>query len=189
MTVASIVPSVSLVNGRPATTSQKIAEHFSKPHDRVLKDIRNLCANCPKKFSAVNFDGAVREKLAAVQERLLAAGARGRFSRRENLHLTLCFLGETAPKRLPSVRRAMDAVSFSPFPLEFETAGRFRRTGGDLWWVGVRPEPGLFRLQRELAERLSKEGFRLESRAFQPHVTLAREVRMAEAPAPKALMP
>ena len=58
MTVASIVPSVSLVNGRPATTSQKIAEHFSKPHDRVLKDIRNLCANCPKKFSAVNFDGA-----------------------------------------------------------------------------------------------------------------------------------
>lgn len=140
-------------------------------------------------FLAVNFDGAVREKLAAVQERLLAAGARGRFSRRENLHLTLCFLGETPPERLPSVRRAMDAVSFSPFPLEFETAGRFRRTGGDLWWVGVRPEPGLFRLQRELAERLSKEGFRLESRAFQPHVTLARDVRMAEAPAPKALLP
>lgn len=24
----------------------------------MLKDIRNLCANCPKKFSAVNFDGA-----------------------------------------------------------------------------------------------------------------------------------
>ena len=58
MTEQSIAPSVSLVNGRPATTSQKIAEHFGKPHDRVLKDIRNLCGNCPESFSAVNFDGA-----------------------------------------------------------------------------------------------------------------------------------
>lgn len=58
MTEQNIAPSVSLVNGRPATTSQKIAEHFGKPHDRVLKDIRNLCGNCPESFSAVNFDGA-----------------------------------------------------------------------------------------------------------------------------------
>lgn len=58
MTEQSIAPSVSLVNGRPATTSQKIAEHFGKPHDRVLKDIRNLCGNCPEKFTAVNFDAS-----------------------------------------------------------------------------------------------------------------------------------
>ncbi len=51
-------PSVSLINDKPATTSLAIAEHFGKPHDRVLKDIRNLCGNCPETFSAVNFDGA-----------------------------------------------------------------------------------------------------------------------------------
>lgn len=51
-------PAVTLYDGRPATTSLAIAEHFDKPHDRVLKDIRTLCANCPEEFSAVNFDGA-----------------------------------------------------------------------------------------------------------------------------------
>lgn len=35
-------PSVSLIEGRPATTSVAIAEHFGKPHDKVLRDIRNL---------------------------------------------------------------------------------------------------------------------------------------------------
>lgn len=60
MTTADFLPtpSVSLINDKPATTSLAIAEHFGKPHDRVLKDIRNLCDNCPETFSAVNFDGA-----------------------------------------------------------------------------------------------------------------------------------
>ncbi len=53
-----ICPVVELVNDRPATTSLKIAECFDKAHDRVLKDIRKLIADCPKEFSAVNFDEA-----------------------------------------------------------------------------------------------------------------------------------
>lgn len=55
---SQICPVVELVNDRPATTSLKIAECFDKAHDRVLKDIRKLIADCPKEFSAVNFDEA-----------------------------------------------------------------------------------------------------------------------------------
>ena len=51
-------PSVSLFNGRPATTSLAVAEYFGKPHDKVMRDIRNLCGNCPESFSAANFGGA-----------------------------------------------------------------------------------------------------------------------------------
>lgn len=39
------VPSVSLIEGRPATTSLDIAEHFDKRHDDVIKSIRNLSSN------------------------------------------------------------------------------------------------------------------------------------------------
>lgn len=56
MTQANLVPSVSLINGRPATTSLQIAEHFCKAHDRVLKDIRRVAGECPVEFNAVNFD-------------------------------------------------------------------------------------------------------------------------------------
>lgn len=57
-TVSELVPvvQVQLINDRPATTSLAIAEHFGKPHDRVLKDIRRVMQDCPPDFSLVNFD-------------------------------------------------------------------------------------------------------------------------------------
>lgn len=47
--------SVSLVEGRPATTSLKIAEHFGKNHKDVLRDIRILLDSCPEEFGQRNF--------------------------------------------------------------------------------------------------------------------------------------
>ena len=49
------VPSVSLIDGRPATTSLAIAEHFGKRHDHVIRSIKDLIANCPENFTAPNF--------------------------------------------------------------------------------------------------------------------------------------
>mgnify|MGYP003085992183 FL=1 len=51
-------PSVSLHDGRPATTSLEIAKFFDRRHDDVVKGIRNLLANCPELFSHRNFAGA-----------------------------------------------------------------------------------------------------------------------------------
>lgn len=48
-------PSVSPHNGRPATTSLSIAEHFGKQHKDVLKSIRNLCAELPEDVRERNF--------------------------------------------------------------------------------------------------------------------------------------
>lgn len=49
------IPSVSLHDGRPATTSLEVAKFFDKRHDDVLKSIRNLLPNCPAEFTARNF--------------------------------------------------------------------------------------------------------------------------------------
>lgn len=48
-------PSVSPHNGRPATTSLSIAEHFGKQHKDVLKSIRNLCVELPEDVRERNF--------------------------------------------------------------------------------------------------------------------------------------
>lgn len=57
MTAAEMLttPSVSLIEGRPATTSLDIAEHFGKRHDHVVRSIKDLMANCPETFTAPNF--------------------------------------------------------------------------------------------------------------------------------------
>jgi Rha family phage regulatory protein len=46
---------VSLVNGIPTTTSQKIAEVFGKRHTEVIRGIRDLLDKCPKEFGERNF--------------------------------------------------------------------------------------------------------------------------------------
>ena len=49
-------PSVMLHNGRPATTSLEVGKFFDKPHKNVVRDIRNLIANCPESFTGLNFE-------------------------------------------------------------------------------------------------------------------------------------
>ena len=55
-------------------------------------------------------------------------------------------------------------------------SGRFRREGGDIWWLAPADCPELTRLQARLADELRARGFSLEERRFSPHLTLARRV-------------
>lgn len=125
-------------------------------------------------FFAVELEPALREPLWQAS-RQLAGRARGRFTARENLHLTLCFLGET--DRLEEAQAAMRRVQAAPFILHLGEAGRFPGREGDTWWVGLQPCPALESLQRALAQELRQAGFALEARRFLPHLTLARQVR------------
>lgn len=52
------IPSVSLHDGRPATTSLEVARFFGKQHQHVIRDITGLTDNCPESFSASNFGRA-----------------------------------------------------------------------------------------------------------------------------------
>ncbi|MCI8496945.1 MAG: RNA 2',3'-cyclic phosphodiesterase [Clostridiales bacterium] len=129
-------------------------------------------------FLAVNFDGALKDALFHTAQALKEQAAGGNFTRRENFHLTLAFLGEQPDSRVPAVRRAMEATPFSPFDLRFQRLGWFRRSGGDLYWLGAKDCPALMKMQKRLCAELRREGFELETRPFRPHLTLGREVRL-----------
>lgn len=129
-------------------------------------------------FVALRLTEELQDALCAGMDRLRRQARRGRFSRRENLHLTLAFLGDVPVSRLPAVRGAMEAAArgAEPFALRLAGAGRFRREGGDVWWAGVEREQALLDLAAALAVRLRAAGFPLEARDFSPHLTLARQV-------------
>ena len=92
----------------------------------------------------------------------------GRFTKEENLHLTLAFLGET--DRTNEAIDALSSISASPFTVTIERLGTF----DDLLWAGAEPGAELTALQQELSVRLSSAGFSLEDRSFIPHITLVR---------------
>jgi nitroreductase len=51
-------------------------------------------------FIAINFNTDTRNRLIALQEELRTKSQSGNFSRDENLHLTLAFIGEVSPNKL-----------------------------------------------------------------------------------------
>ena len=128
-------------------------------------------------FIAVNFSPNTLSGLIEARERLrkMCLG-KGSFTQDANLHLTLAFLGEVEAERAGLAAEAMEAARGRTMELVFDRAGRFKGTGGDIWWAGGPENPALAAVQRRLARGLVSRGFELEARRFIPHVTLARRV-------------
>jgi len=95
-----------------------------------------------------------------------------------SIHLTLKFLGNIAVDRTGEITRAIEEAvqGISPFHLEVKELGVFpnlRRV--QVAWVGISGDVDkLSQLQKRIETTLTPLGFAPESRAFTPHLTLAR---------------
>ncbi|GHV31951.1 RNA 2',3'-cyclic phosphodiesterase [Synergistales bacterium] len=125
-------------------------------------------------FIAINFSTETRERLIALRDELRLHSLSGRFSRDENLHLTLAFIGECSPKKIEKIEAIMDTVTFDPFEATIDRLGTFSR--GTLWWAGLREDKPLMLLQREITHKLALCGFEMDGRKYNPHITLGREI-------------
>ena len=131
-------------------------------------------------FFAVNFQNEVKDALTTVQNDLRKQSFCGNFTRYENLHLTLVFIGDVSESRVDRLVQIAGSVKAEPFKLRLTQLGRFKRDGGDLIWIGGEKCAPLFSLHDALATQLRTAGFPLEARPYTPHLTLARGVRLRE---------
>lgn len=131
-------------------------------------------------FLAVGFDTEIRDALCEAIRRLRACCESGRFTERENLHLTLVFLGEVPAGRVGFVKEAMEQARIPAFMLCIGGVGFFRRPGGDICWAGVERSGALAAAYGELCGKLAEKGFGVEKRPYRPHLTLGREIVLKE---------
>lgn len=108
----------------------------------------------------------------ALAARDLISGNRIRWTPPENLHLTLSFLGQVAPGRIPTIEQALEGIHSPPLPLELDGAGAFPRAG--ILYVQVKPTPALLTLAEQVFLSMETCGFAREQRPYTPHITLAR---------------
>ena len=132
-------------------------------------------------FIAVDLDEAARAAIAAEQKRVASSMGDARTSVRwvkpDHLHITLVFLGDVSEADAPRVAGAVGRpVAAAPFQMTFQGLGVFPSHGSPrAVWIGVTEgATALIDLQREIAQRAAAEGVALESRPFQPHLTLGR---------------
>lgn len=125
-------------------------------------------------FVALTLERSARREIVNLQKKMWGENRKGLTSS-ENLHLTLAFLGETDSKRVEDICWAMEKVRMQPPELVFDRIGVFKQSGGDIWWLGIKENKLLEKLQFCLSDNLMYKGFQLEERKFLPHLTLARK--------------
>ena len=122
-------------------------------------------------FIAIQPNKSVRAALRAVQNELRRRGVEGNYTRMENLHLTLAFIGEYPDA--DAVTDALQSLRFEPFTIRTEGFGSF----GDLWWMGLASDGELEALDRRLRHVLADNAIPFDRKSFRPHVTLIRQPR------------
>ncbi|MFQ5513289.1 MAG: RNA 2',3'-cyclic phosphodiesterase [Myxococcota bacterium] len=151
-------------------------------------------------FLAVTLPSELRRLALARAARLrLRLGSQVRWVPEENLHLTLKFLGDIDPERVPVLVRNAQAKlgRQKPFSVALGGLGSFpdaRRAR--IIWLGVsRGAAELARLARRLDAAAARIGVERERRPYRAHLTLGRlrqpsAIPLAElAPAPDAEPP
>ena len=128
----------------------------------------------PRLFYALWPDETVRNALVALQ-----ADLPGRLTLRDNLHLTLAFLGSQSATLLPALGTILNQLPASGILLTLDNVGCFTRRG--IVWTGMRQTPlALTTLQVQLDGLLVQHGIAFDRQpAFKPHVTLARHATAA----------
>lgn len=115
----------------------------------------------------------------------------GRFTPRENYHVTLAFLGNTPEAVARQVMDAMDELAriATPATLTPEGLGTFGRPHDCTLWLGFQRTDELDDLAHDLRERLDVRGIPFDRKPFAPHLTLARRVQLPEGALPATGFP
>ena len=124
-------------------------------------------------FIALTLPEAVRRVLASTASPIPGVT----WTRPEQLHVTLRFLGDVSAEQQQTVLTRLAPVRVEPFILPVEGLGVFPPPNRppSVLWIGVGSgHPRLFQLRQRLDDALIAAGLQLDVRLFHPHVTLGR---------------
>jgi len=106
---------------------------------------------------------------------LLQGGIPGaRWQTREQLHLTLRFIGEVDGREANDIDDALSVLSAPRFSLALKGVGEFGGKKPHAVWAGVSERQAVDHLNRKIESALQRIGVATDERKFTPHVTLAR---------------
>jgi RNA 2',3'-cyclic 3'-phosphodiesterase len=123
---------------------------------------------------------ALRTTTVALRELAPELAAQLRWTRPEQWHLTLAFLGEVSDQVVDELTRRLSraAARHPPLSLSLGGGGRF---GHRVLWTGVHGDrDGLRRLAGSAAAAARRCRLPVEDRPYRPHLTLARATGEAD---------
>jgi len=124
-------------------------------------------------FIAIEIPEDIKDYIAKIQESIDNTTNKIRFVNKNQIHLTLKFLGEVQPNNLENVKTSLKKIIFNPFSAHLDKIGVFPNENYiRVVWIGLNPEEPILELQNNIDKNLM-ELFKKE-KDFKPHLTLAR---------------
>jgi 2'-5' RNA ligase len=122
-------------------------------------------------FVALRPPHPIRQQLIAAMHGISGA----RWQDDDQLHLTLRFIGKVDHHRAEDIAAALGSLYAPAVEARIAGVSLFERQGRPhMVWAGVEPHAPLAALHRKVDQLLARVGVAPETRAFLPHVTLAR---------------
>ena len=119
-------------------------------------------------FISIEIPEEIKDEIVKIQKHL--PEFEGKSIEKENLHLTLKFLGEISPDLVNNVKASLSYIKFKPLKLELKSIGTFSyQNNPRIVWLKIE---GTHDLQRKIDTALSSL-FPREER-FMSHLTIAR---------------
>lgn len=113
--------------------------------------------------------------VVAHQFMLLQGGVPGaRWQSREQLHLTLRFIGDVDGRDTRAIEDALAGIDAPAFSLQFHGVGQFGNKQPHTLWAAARSNEMLDHLARKVDAAIRRVGQPQDAHKFTPHVTLAR---------------
>jgi 2'-5' RNA ligase len=128
-------------------------------------------------FLAFDIESAsVRKKFSLAQTLLLQTGADLKIVEKENIHITVRFLGDITASMVDRIFDDMKRVKFAPFNIQIKGLGAFPDISYPrVVWAGITEGADQLRnVFDQMEPKLSQMGFSSENRGFSAHLTLAR---------------
>jgi 2'-5' RNA ligase len=111
----------------------------------------------------------------AHQFMLLQGGVPGaRWQSREQLHLTLRFIGEVDGRDARAIDDALAGIDAPAFDMQLHGVGQFGNKQPHTLWAAGRKHEMLDHLQRKVDTAIRRVGQPQDAHKFTPHITLAR---------------
>lgn len=137
-------------------------------------------------FIALELPAEIKTALGKLQNELRATHADVGWTKLENFHLTLKFLGEVEPQKIAAITKICEEVAATTpqFSLRLNDVGVFPNVKNPrVLWAGIEGDTNLVNLlHKNLDENLYTLGFAKETRPFNPHLTLGRIKTMKNVP-------
>lgn len=132
-------------------------------------------------FIALLFDEENKNIIHDILQEVKVISKSGNFTERNNLHLTLVYIGKTCDSELKNIRKKLSEIKIQKFNYMTNKIKYFKKSNNQkIVYLGVDKTDEMLNLYNQVVDKLNELDYHFLHEKLTPHITLGRKVILRE---------